>query len=119
MGEPLAVHGVGEKGAPHPVGIFVQPQLSALPSVEIPEQIDVLRPRQPLAEPPAAQRPVALPAEVTVAVGVVRDRAGAPADLAQGLQVKVVPVADLPGGGLQPLVGEDCKGCLLYTSRCV
>ena len=45
VGEPLAVHGVGEKGAPHPFGIFVQPQLSALPSVEIPEQIDVLRPR--------------------------------------------------------------------------
>ena len=69
--EPVAVHGLGQEDAPHPLSVFVQTQFGALPAVEVAEQVDVAGAGQPFAEPPPFERGVVLPAEIPVAVGVV------------------------------------------------
>ena len=73
--QPVAVHRLREEGAPYAVRVALHTYLGTLPVVEIAEDVDVVRPRQPLAQPPAVQHVVPLPAEIAVAVGVVDDRA--------------------------------------------
>ena len=69
--EQMAVHGVGEKCAPHAALALVETYLCALPRVEVAENVCVYGFGQPFAEPPAAQLLVALPSEVAVSVGIV------------------------------------------------
>ena len=54
--EPVAVHGLGQEDAPHPLSVFVQTQFGALPAVEVAEQVNVAGAGQPFAEPPPFER---------------------------------------------------------------
>ena len=99
--------GVGQEDAPHPLAVASEPQLRALPAVEVAEEVDVLRGGQPLAEPPAVEVAVALPAVVEVAVGVVDDRARRTAYLVHFFLVAAVAPVQLRFDGAQPLVAFD------------
>ena len=82
-------------------------QRSALPAVEVAQQINVLRPGKPFAEPPAFERLVPLPSEIAIAVGVIDDRSGRLFDFPECLQVALVPGRQLPFDRKQPVVPLD------------
>ena len=105
--QPVAVHRRGEKGAPDPRGVPVHADFGALPVVEIAEDVDVVRSRQPFAQPPAVERLVALPAEIAVAVGVVDDRPRRTGDPLHLPLVLCVTAVDMFFDGLQPCVALD------------
>ncbi len=118
--EAIGVHGVGQEDRPHAAFVLVEPQLGALPAVEVAEQIDVLRGGQPLAEPPAAQILVPLPAVVAVAVGVVDQRPGRFPDAVELFGVEPVAVFDFALHGAQPFVlFDNGKMCLHSVSLCI
>ena len=98
--QPVAVHRRGEKGAPDPRGILVHADFGALPVVEVAEDVDVVRPRQPLAQPPAVQHVVPLPAEIAVAVGVVDERSRRASDVGHFPLVTLVAQVHLRLDGL-------------------
>ena len=102
--QPVAVHRRGEKGAPHPRRVAVHADLGALPVVEVAEDVDIVRPRQPLAEPPSVEFLVALPAEIAVAVGVVHDRPRSALDPRHLPLVLCVAAVHMFFDGLQPCV---------------
>ncbi len=105
--EPAGIHRVGQEYAPHAVAVLVEPQLRALPRVEVAEQIDVGGLGQPLAEPPARHLLVSLPAEVAVSVGIVDDRAGRRCYVVEPAEVHGVPTFELSLDGFEPRVGFD------------
>ena len=105
--ETVAVHGVGQEDAPDSLRILVEPQFGALPVVEIAEEIDVVGAGQPFAEPPAFERCVVLPAEIPVAVGVVDERSGCAAYLAEPLFIGLVTGEKLLFDRTEPLVTFD------------
>ena len=105
--EAVGEHGVGKEGAPDPVAVAVEAQTGALPAVEVAEQVYVLRSGQPLAEPPAVEVFVALPAVVAVAVGVVGERPCGAEDFGEPLFVEPVAQFELFFGGTEPFVARD------------
>ena len=63
-----------------------------------------MRARQPFAQPPSVEQLVPLPAEITVAVGVVDDRACRLLDRVYFVRIPFVAAVELLLGGEQPLV---------------
>lgn len=104
VAEPVAVHRLREEGAPYAVRVALHTYLGTLPVVEIPEDVDVVRARQPFAQPPSVEQLVPLPAEITVAVGVVDDRACRLLDRVYFVRIPFVAAVELLLGGEQPLV---------------
>ena len=107
MREPFGIHRIGQENTPHPFRVSVEPQRSALPAVEVAQQINVLRPGKPFAEPPAVERLVPLPAEVAVTVGVIDERSGAVLDGLEFVEVAPVTAGDGVGHRTQPFVPFD------------
>ena len=105
--EAVAVHGRGEEGAPDASGIAVHPDFGALPVVEVSEDVDVLRPGEPFAQPPSVERLVPLPTEIAVSVGVVDDRPGRALDSLHFSRVAFVSAVHLLLDGSEPLVPFD------------
>ena len=91
----------------------------ALPVVEIAEDIDVRSAGQPLAQPPSVERIVPLPAEITISVGVVRDRTGGPFDLGKTVGIAFVTTVHFILDGMQPLVAFDDRksACLFHKYK--
>ena len=104
VAEPVAVHRLREEGAPYAVRVALHTYLGTLPVVEIAEDVDVVRARQPFAQPPSVEQLVPLPAEITVAVGVVDDRACRLLDRVYFVRIPFVAAVELLLGGEQPLV---------------
>ena len=118
VGEAVAVHRRGEEGAPDARRIAVHADLGALPVVEVAEDIDVVRPGEPFAEPPAVERLVPLPAEVAVTVGVIDERSGAVLDGLEFVEVAPVTAGDGVGHRTQPFVPFDDReyfGCFFHN----
>ena len=115
--QPVAVHRRGKKGAPDPRRIFVHADFGPLPVVEVAEDVDVVRPRQPLAQPPAVQRLVPLPAEIAVAVGVIYERSRRAFDGGHFPFVPLMAQVHLRLDGVQPFVAFDDRkssGCFFH-----
>ena len=105
--EPFGIHRIGQENTPHPFRVSVEPQRSALPTVEVAQQINVLRPGKPFAEPPAFERLVPLPSEIAIAVGVIDDRSGRFFYFPKCPQVALVPGGQLFLDRKQPAVPLD------------
>ncbi len=117
--QAVTVHGRRKKGAPHPCDIAVHADFGALPIVEIAEDIDIVRPGQPLAQPPPVEQPVPLPTEVTVAVGVVGERTCRAADVVDLLPITLPAAVHLFFDGVQPCVALDDgqAGCVFFHRK--
>ena len=100
MAEPVAVHRLREEGAPYAVRVALHTYLGTLPVVEIPEDVDVVRARQPFAQPPSVEQLVPLPAEIAVAVGVVDERSRRASDVGHFPLVTLVAQVHLRLDGL-------------------
>ena len=90
----------------------------ALPVVEVAEDVDVLRPGEPFAEPPSVERVVPLPAEIAVPVGVVDDRSGGVFDGLHFGFVTGVSAVHLLLDGPEPLVAFDDRGAFIGFFPC-
>ena len=100
VAEPVAVHRLREEGAPYAVRVALHTYLGTLPVVEIPEDVDVVRARQPFAQPPSVEQLVPLPAEIAVAVGVVDERSRRASDVCHFPLVTLVAQVHLRLDGL-------------------
>jgi len=105
--QPVAVHGRRQEDTPDAGRILAQPQLGALPVVEVAEEVDVVGAGQPFAEPPPVEVVVPLPAEIAVSVGIVDDVAGRSLNILHVVQVALTAAEKLPFDGGEPLVPFD------------
>ena len=90
VGEFVAIHRIGQEYAPHTAFATMQFQFATSPIVEIAKQIDLLGRGQPLAEPPARKKFVALPAIISVAIGIIDDRPCGALDLEHLIDIQLV-----------------------------
>ena len=121
VAQPVAVHRCGEKGAPYACGILVHADFGALPIVEIAEDVDIVCPGQPFAQPPTVQCVVPLPSEIAVAVRIVDQRSRRLPDCCHFLLVTTVAAVYQPFDREQPLVAfydRKPSGRFFHRRRC-